>query len=192
MLYLTGMFSHLFNDFFYPRKTYSVWSFDRVSVKRRAPVELLGLHWGERGGAGGTAARSTPVRPGRPGSAQPPARPLPSPLPDGMRSRLKVHPNHSKLEEHKTITPVIMFKRSILLPWLICTTKRVITCYSCQQVERSTDYKKGAYQFSCYSDIWMQFMVFLSKNWTVFYKMIMCKKRGIKCNSRQLPWWLSW
>lgn len=133
MLYLTGMFSHLFNDFFYPRKTYSVWFLVRVSVERRMPAELLGLHWEERGRAGGTAARSTAARPGRPAQqAQPPSHPLPS-LKDGMMSRLKVHPNHSKLEEHKKITPM-MFKRSILLPWLICTTKRVIKCYSCQQV----------------------------------------------------------
>ena len=52
----------------FTQEKHSVWSFVRVSVKRRAPVELLGLHWGERGGAGGTAASSTPVRPGRPAS----------------------------------------------------------------------------------------------------------------------------
>lgn len=40
MLYLTGMFSHLFNDFF-PYKTHIAWFFVRVS-ERRTPAELLG------------------------------------------------------------------------------------------------------------------------------------------------------
>lgn len=34
MLYLTGMFKNVFNDFFYLRKIYSVWYFVQVSVKQ--------------------------------------------------------------------------------------------------------------------------------------------------------------
>lgn len=130
MLYLTGMFSHLFNDFFSPRKTYSVifcQSQCRAANACRTVRAALGRARASRRHSGPQHSRQ--AREAGPASTAPA---LPSPQPEGRHDEQAQGSSKSlKTEEHKKITPMIMFKRSILLPWLICTTKRVIKGYSC-------------------------------------------------------------